>query len=182
MQQSMKFDVSSIKQVISALSSQIRGFNRVFSAGSWQIVINGKESIDMQELNMRSDKIHSVDIIPALCGSGGGFGKILIGAALIGAAFLTAGGSFAAVGAIGKSVIGMGVSMVAGGVLGLISPPPAAPNHEQQQVAKNASSLFDGPRNRAGVGLMIPIIYGQVRTGSLTVSSHYEVSHTVVAS
>ena len=119
-----------------------------------------------------------IRIAPVISGAGGNAGKILAGVALITAAVVfapTAGAGF--LGATGAGGLSAGVSvalgnlgaaLVLGGIAGIISPTPETPEMDSDP-RENFS--FSGVQNVARSGVVVPVIYGEVITGSITISA-----------
>ena len=131
-----------------------------------------------------------IKIIPVVGGAGGSFGKILMGAALIGGAFLftplstatffkAAGvkGSFAAAGALTKASVAIGGALVLGGVGDMLTPVPTISEMEQDP---KLSFNFSGIQNTSRAGVAVPVIYGEVLTGSVVVSAGIETAQVEV--
>lgn len=103
-------------------------------------------------------------LMPAFCGGGGGLVKVLVGAVLIIAAVAatvmdpTAGPLVAAL--IG-GVFGVGMSLVLGGILEMISPYP----NPKDQYYSPSGSVFTGIPNTAAMGTYIAIGYGRFAVG-----------------
>ena len=143
-------------------------------------------------------------LVPVVVGSGGsGVGKIIIGVAIvalslgIGAAF-SAGvalGGFIGIGTVATATAAIGASLILGGVSQLLSPQPLIPslsgagrlkpgentNASGPQGVSRATSgaqsyAFQGPANTVGVGNTVPLIYGEVLTGSQLLSSNVEIT------
>jgi predicted phage tail protein len=98
-------------------------------------------------------------------GKSGGFFKIVIGAVLIAAAFLTAGTSLAATTLFGSTTIGsamfsLGVSLVLGGLLELLSPAPQIDSLPSTQDPE-ASKYLASDQNTVKIGTRIPLLYGR---------------------
>ena len=142
-------------------------------------------------------------ITPVIAGSGRGFGKVLIGAALIGLAFATGGSSLAFTGAgftggatIGSFAIGamagnIGIALALGGVAEMLSPQPEGPlniigSSSQSGDRGPGSSVrgmddaqsyaYRGPVNTVGAGAIIPLVFGQCIVGSHTITASVEVT------
>ena len=123
-----------------------------------------------------------IHIIPVISGAGGDtFNTILLGAALIGASFffpgagLFAGGSAAAqaaaVASPGLALVGTGLSAIGAGLIlqgiGNILYPVEDPTFEDNpQISFN----FSGTQNTARAGTPVPIVYGEIFTGSVVIS------------
>jgi len=132
-----------------------------------------------------------IKIIPVVGGEGGrGIGKILLGAAIIGGAFLftpltvgsffspiVAPGSFAAAGGITKAAIGIGGALVLGGISDMLTPVPKISENEQDP---RLSFNFSGIQNTSRAGVAVPVIYGEVLTGSVVISAGIETAQVEV--
>ena len=122
----------------------------------------------------------SISFIPVVEGSGR-FGKILLGAALIGASFLPFGTSaglgvafskgFAKVGLLQKGLFGLGAALTLSGISDLLFPLPEIPEAEQTP----ESSAFTSPLNVSMPGIAIPLVYGTAITGSIVVNTSVEI-------
>ena len=123
-----------------------------------------------------------IRIVPVISGAGGNTGSILAGAALIGASFLFPGaglfGTTSVFGAnavaggvltgIGTALSAVGASLVLTGIAGIISPIPKTPEMDSDP-RENFS--FSGVQNTSRSGVVVPVIYGEVITGSITISA-----------
>lgn len=122
-----------------------------------------------------------IRIVPVISGAGGNVGKILAGAALITAAIVFAPLAGAAqagfMGAAGTGALSAGASIALGqigaylvltGVAGIISPTPKTPEMDSDP-RENFS--FSGVQNTSRAGVVVPVIYGEVITGSITISA-----------
>lgn len=135
-------------------------------------------------LNIK-DKIQTIDIVPYIVGSGGGFGKIFVGAALIVGAIALAVFTPFVLPAIAVGLAGLG--LVAAGTSQLLSkPPPSIPFTAQQvnpimgegEAGGPTSYLFNGPVNTVGEGGPVPIGYGELIVGGNNVFSSYDIYYT----
>ena len=123
-----------------------------------------------------------VNIVPVISGAGGNTGRILLGAALIGASFLFPGagmfgkysffGKEAVVGGtltkIGTAVSGIGAALVLNGVSNMLFPQPTP---KEQEEDPRISFAFSGITNTTRAGTSHPIIYGEISTGSVVISA-----------
>ena len=124
------------------------------------------------------DEIHypvaeEIKIVPVIAGAGGGTGKILLGAALIGIS-IASGGGFAALtgaGLKGLSAIGfnVGVGLALAGVSEILFPVPKPEKFENDQDPR-ISFDFGGTPNTSRAGTTHPICYGEIFTGSTVIS------------
>ena len=123
-----------------------------------------------------------VQVIPVVSGAGGGVGKVLAGAALIGIAIASSGAGFAlgskGVGFVSTAAAGsfsaaavagnIGIALVLGGVAQMISPQPPAPPEIDNDPRNNYG--FSGIQQTAREGSTIPVVYGETLVGSIIIS------------
>ena len=127
-----------------------------------------------------------IKIIPVVGGAGRGFGRFLLGAALIGVGIFSGGAGFGAGGGLGfgstSTAAGAGISWaaVAGnlgialaltGVAEMLTPIEKITAQEQDP---RLSFNFSGIQNTSRAGVAVPVIYGTTLTGSITVSANLE--------
>lgn len=157
---------------VRALSSMVPGFERFLmeskAKGLGYTVFVGRENIGEDGLHYPVGD-EEIRIAPVILGSGrGGFFQVVLGAVLIGAAFAF-GGPMASWGMLAKIGYGLGVSMVLGGVSQLLTKQPnGMPGVES--VDNGASYNFNGPVNVTAQGNPVPVLYGEMVVGSVTVS------------
>ena len=173
--------VNSVTQAVSFLIHNFPEVERFMSPKYYQVKV-GNYDIDESELAypIGQEDIH---FIPVISGAGRGFGKILLGAALIGAAFfmpvaaggqsLMAGikaGSLAKVGMLTKGMVYVGASLVLQGVSDLLFPLPE-PQKFSSEEDPQLSFNFSGVQNTSRAGTPVPIVYGEIITGSVVISA-----------
>ena len=168
-----------LSHAISFLVNNFEGIDRYMNPKYYQVKV-GNYDIDESELAypVGQEDIH---FIPAISGAGRGFGKILLGAALIGAAFLVPGGlslssgistgfGFAKAGALAKGLVYVGASLVLSGVSDLLFPLPE-PQKFSSEEDPQLSFSFSGVQNTSRAGTPVPIVYGEIFTGSVVISA-----------
>ena len=141
----------------------------------------GNFDIDKDEIHYPVGK-EDIHFVPAISGAGRGFGKILLGAALIGLAFVTAGTSvtaaggllssagFAKAGMLTKGLLYVGASLALQGVTDLLFPLPTDNGFDSEQDPQLSFS-FSGLQNTSRAGTPVPIVYGEILTGSVVISA-----------
>lgn len=166
-------EIRDAKEAIRALGCQLEGFVAAIQNGEWR-VIRGPEDTgqsldeDTLGLGLGDQPLH---IIPVAQGAkSGGVGKIIVGVAMVGAAFFTAGGSLAAMSALEVGVAAMGAGMVIAGASSMLAPTPETGSYESKNKDEQ-SFLFNGPVNVNKQGVAVPLIYGEVITGSVVISA-----------
>jgi predicted phage tail protein len=150
----------------------------------YRVIINDSDVAE-EELH---DPIGASDIniVPVITGSGGNFGKILLGAALIGSAFAFGGLTFtgglgkslAAAGGFTKAAFGIGSALVLSGVSDMLFPMPKFKEYENEEDPRISFS-FSGVQNTARAGTSIPLCYGEIVTGSVVISAGID-THQIV--
>ena len=118
-----------------------------------------------------------IHFVPVISGRGS-FGRILVGAALIGLSF-GVGGFFAApmtfaqgatIGLGAKLTFGIGAALVLGGVSELLFPMPDMNDFDAEEDPRLSFS-FSGIQNTSRAGTPVPIVYGEIFTGSVVISA-----------
>ena len=180
---SYEFMALSPKEVLSALSNQLDGF-RDYLRGAhengvfFKLVTADPEGIDYNECMMPCDTLVIAPVITGAGGSGMSIGKILLGAVLIGLAFVpgigtavltaaqVAAGTTAGFTAIGSVMFGIGSTLLFGGIAELLTPTPKQPKETEQ------SFLFDRAVDLTSQGFPIPLLYGRfLAVSPLVISS-----------
>ena len=111
-------------------------------------------------------------------GAGRGFGKIFLGAALIGLSFLSFGTSagmgvafskgLAKVGLIQKGLFGVGAALTLSGVSDILFPLPKFDDFDSEEDPRLSFS-FNGIQQTNRAGTPVPIVYGEIFTGSVVI-------------
>ena len=139
----------------------------------YQVLTDGT---DIGEEEIHYPVAEEIKIVPVIAGAGGGAGKLLAGAAIIGLSIAT-GGGFAAFaskgikGLTGLSAIGfkVGAGLALMGVSEMLFPVPKPEKFENDQDPR-ISFDFGGTSNTSRAGTTHPIVYGEIMTGSTVIS------------
>ena len=170
--------VDTVGKAVSFLVHNFPGIDAYMSPKYYQVKV-GNYDIDESELAypVGQEDIH---FIPAISGAGRGFGKILLGAALIAGAFLIPGlpggaATFSMKAGLGggflaKSMVYVGASLVLSGVSDLLFPLPE-PQKFSSEEDPQLSFSFSGVQNTSRAGTPVPIVYGEIFTGSVVISA-----------
>tara|TARA_R100001440_G_scaffold24372_1_gene39765 strand:+ start:2075 stop:2689 length:615 start_codon:yes stop_codon:yes gene_type:complete len=175
-----KVEVNSVGQAVSFLLNNFPKLEKYMSPKYYQVKV-GNYDIDKDEIHYPVGK-EDIHFVPAITGAGRGFGRILLGAALIGAAFfMPAGsglslmqgiklGSLANVGLLTKGMAYVGASLVFNGVSDLLFPLPQPQDFNSEEDPRLSFS-FSGLQNTSRAGTPVPIVYGEIVTGSVVISA-----------
>ena len=175
-------EVRNISQAVSFLIHNFPKLEAYMSPKYYQIKV-GNYAVGEKELDYPIGK-QDIHFIPVISGAGRGFGKILLGAALIGISLmLPGGGMFGTYGLGGTAAVkggfltgvgtftsAIGASLVLGGVSDMLFPLPEIPKFESSSDPKLSFS-FAGLQNTSRAGTPVPIVYGEVMTGSVVISA-----------
>ena len=141
---------------------------------------------DVSEEELHYPASNEVRIIPVISGAGGNTGRIILGVALIGIAIATGGTSLTfTAGGFGSTAAGfswaafagnVGMYLVFSGVANMLSPQPKNPDYEQDP---KLSYSFGGVQNTSRAGTPVPIVYGEIFTGSVIISAVIDTEQVV---
>jgi predicted phage tail protein len=174
---SYQFMALNPKEVLSALSNQIEGFSDYLRGAHengvfFKLVTADPEGIDYNECMMPCETLVIAPVITGAGGSGMSIGKILLGAVLIGLAFVpgigvaTTGALAGKFTAVGTALFGIGGALLFGGIAELLTPTPKKPKENEQ------SFLFDRAVDLTSQCFPIPLLYGKFLASSpLVISS-----------
>ena len=168
-----------LAHAVSFLINNFEGVEKYMSPKHYQVKV-GNYAVDESELShpIGQEDIH---FIPVIAGAGRGVGKILLGAALIGLVFMTGGASFTAAGGLefhatalggaflNKSIAYVGAYLVLSGVSEMLFPMPQSPDFESEENPRLSFS-FGGTQQTGRAGTPVPLVYGEIFTGSVVIS------------
>ena len=174
-----EIQVDSLAKAVSFLVNNFPQVEKYMNPQYYQVKV-GNYAINEEEIHhpIGQENIH---IVPVISGAGRGAGKILAGAALIAGAFFMpvtvpyaplsfslksgfAGGSLLA-----KSMVYLGSALVLSGVSDMLFPLPKPKEFKSEQDPQLSFS-FSGAQNTSRAGTPVPIVYGEIVTGSVVIS------------
>ncbi len=177
-----EFEVA-VNTTAQAVSFLINNFPQLEShmANKYYRVLCDKEDVDIDELHYPVGQ-SDIKFVPVISGAGGNLGKILLGGALIAMSFGVGGlftkplafGTesflgFAAAGSGAKAAFGIGAALVLSGVSGMLFPVPKMPEFSSEQDPRLSFS-FSGTQQTGRAGTPVPVVYGEIITGSVVIS------------
>ena len=187
-QKTFEAEVNNAAQAIRFLVVNFPQLEKHMADRYYKVAVDNWE-VEEKELHYPNGQ-EDIKIIPVVGGAGGNTGRILLGAALIGASFLFPGaGMFGTTSVFGSSTTGtlmsgigtlssaIGASLVLGGIANMLTPVPDIPEREQDP---RLSFNFSGIQNTSRAGVAVPVIYGQVLTGSVVISAGIETAQVEV--
>ena len=177
-----EFDVA-VNTTAQAVSFLINNFPHLesYMSNKYYQVLCDKNDVGIDELHFPIGQ-SDIKFVPVISGAGGNLGRILLGGALIAMSFgvgglftnpLTIGGKgffgFASAGMGAKAAFGIGAALVLTGVSGMLFPVPKLPEFSSEQDPRLSFS-FSGTQQTSRAGTPVPIVYGEIVTGSVVIS------------
>ena len=169
--------VSSVAQAVSFLIHNFPDLEAHMSPQYYQVKV-GNYDIDKDEIDYPVGR-EDIHFIPVIAGAGGGGRKLLLGALLIGGAILS-GGGFGALalfggkglelGVLGSFAMNLGIGLAISGVSEMLFPLPKPQDFSSEEDPRLSFS-FGGVQNTSRAGTPIPIVYGEIFTGSVVISA-----------
>jgi len=170
--------VETLSHAVSFLINNFAGIEEYMNPKYYQVKV-GNYSIDETEIHhpIGQEDIH---FVPVIQGAGRGLGKILLGGALIALSFGVGGifsapliqsgtFSFAAAGLGAKAAFGIGAGLLLSGVSDMLFPVPKLPDFNSEQDPR-ISFNFSGTQQTTRAGTPVPLVYGEIFTGSVVIS------------
>tara|TARA_A100001515_G_scaffold125164_1_gene109823 strand:- start:5237 stop:6205 length:969 start_codon:yes stop_codon:yes gene_type:complete len=161
-------DVKTMKDVYKYISCNYPDVEPHLAQNMYRITINNDVIKTKEDLLIKSQG--EIRMIPIVSGA-----WFWIAAALIGGGTAAAASSVAIIATLGSVLVSTGISMAISGVTNMLFP-PQQPNIGDTTAALSETDSrvnysFSGIQNVSRSGVCIPLIYGEVFTGSIVVSS-----------
>jgi len=179
--------VNTTAQAISFLVNNFPELESHMADKYYQVLLDKEEEVDIEELHFPVGK-SDIKFVPVISGSGG-IGKALFGGALIALSFGVGGlftaplsfgaGGFAAAGLGAKAAFGIGAGLVLSGVSDMLFPTPKMPQFSSEQDPRLSFS-FNGTQQTSRAGTPVPLVYGEIFTGSVVISSSIDTEQVQV--
>ena len=161
-----KADVSSAAEAVRFLLANFPHLEPELSQGHYRVSV-GALDLSEDELGHPTGQ-QEIKIVPVVAGAGT-VGRIIAGVVLVAAAFIIGQpwlGKFAF-----NLIVGVGTSLVIGGVGQLLSPVPTVPQGPNTEQDPRKSYSFSGVQNTSRQGVPVPVVYGETLVGSVVVSA-----------
>lgn len=165
-QRVFRAEVESVAEAVRFLVANFPHIESLMAHQSYRVRA-GKYVLGEENLHDPVGTEEVISITPVIAGRGA-VGRIIVGALLIAASFFIPGVALFGI-ALAPIVLGIGASLVLGGVAQLLTPTPATSLGEKDP--KMESYSFSGIQNTSRSGLPIPVIYGETVVGSITISA-----------
>ena len=180
-------EASTVGKAVSFLIHNFPELEKYMSPRYYQVKV-GDNDIGKEEIHypIGNEDIH---FVPVIQGAGSGSNKFLIGALLIGLAIVAPGAGlvglqFAGTGGAAASpfmasIGNIGLALALTGVSQMLTPTPE-PQQFNSEEDPQISFSFSGIQNTSRAGTPIPIVYGEIFTGSLVISAAIDTNEVFV--
>ena len=177
-------NVHSVQELMKAAEANRPGFRNYIQKDRKYIIRRGTEftkatQVGEEEVMMKfGDTDWHILPMPLGCGN---VARIIVGVVLMAVSWYAGGVLGWGYLGIAGTGMAMGVGLVMGGVVGLLTPAPKVQGYgDRESPDQRASYLFDGPTNRTAAGGPVPLVYGfDVFVGSTFLSGGLEVGDIV---
>lgn len=140
--------------------------------------------VSVGSYDLSADELHDpagrldIEIVPVIAGAGAA-ARIIAGVAIIALSFgigaiASAGvvlGGLAGIGTVGTVFVGIGATLLLGGVAQLLTPVPKVPQGADTQSDPRKTFNFSGLQNSSRAGTPVPLVFGKTLTGSVVISA-----------
>lgn len=170
-------DVASAAEAVRFLVTNFPQLEKHMADQHYRVSV-GKYDLTLDEMHDPTGQ-HEIKVVPVLAGAGA-TGRIIAGVALIALSFLLPGAQIGLFGlgqigltAFAAPVLGIGASLVLGGVAQLLTPTPKInqPGTPEDNNDPRKSYSFSGIQQTSRQGVPVPIVYGETLVGSVVISA-----------
>jgi len=172
----LEADVATAAEAVRMLVANFPGLEQHMSDQHYRVTV-GNYDLTLDEIHDPAGQ-QDIKIMPVIAGAGGA-AKIIAGIAIIALSFgigaiASAGvalGGLAGIGTIGTAFVGLGASLVLGGVAQLITPVTKTSQGSGSDNDPRKTYNFSGIQQTSRQGVPVPCVYGLTLVGSVTISA-----------
>jgi len=167
-------EVASAAEAVRFLLANFPQLEPELAKGHYRVSVGGYDLAE-NELHAPAGQ-QEIKIIPVVAGAGA-VGRIIGGVALLAAAIFIPGFAAWAGPTAFSLIVGVGASLVLGGVSQLLTPVPTMSSGSTADTSKDPrkSYSFSGIQNTSRQGLPVPICYGEILIGSVVISAGIDI-------
>lgn len=161
-------DVASAAEAVRFLVANFPQLEKHMADQHYRVSV-GSYDLTVDELHDPAGR-QEIRLVPVLTGAGAA-GRIVAGVALLAAAIFIPGfQAWAGPTAYGL-IVGVGSSLVLGGVAQLLTPAPRTQDGPDSEKDPRKSYSFSGIQQTSRQGVPVPIVYGETIVGSVVISA-----------
>jgi predicted phage tail protein len=163
-------DVASAAEAVRFLVANFPQLEKHMADQHYRVSV-GKYDLTLDELHDPAGQ-QEIKVVPVLTGAGA-TGRIIAGVALLAAAVFIPGFAAWAGPTAYSLIVGVGASLVLGGVAQLLTPTPKinTPGTPQDNSDPRKSYSFSGIQQTSRQGVPVPGVYGETIVGSVVISA-----------
>jgi predicted phage tail protein len=160
-------DVATAAEAVRMLAANFPGLEKHMADQHYRVTV-GTYDLTLDEIHDPAGQ-QDIKIVPVIAGAGGEVGRILAGVALIALAAFVPIAVFGI--ALNSAVLGIGASLVLGGVAQLLAPVPRVPQGPGSDNDPRKTFNFSGIQQTSRQGVPVPCVYGLTLVGSVVISA-----------
>ena len=176
------FHVTDLNEMIRAMCSQVKGFKTYLATahhdGIHFAFFADKTNVGLEGFDLTTS-VTDFTMRPIPRGAKhSGLTQVLIGAAVLTAAYFTGGAALAAVGlpeaaatGVTTALTGLGISMALGGVVQMLTPQASYTAGSSSSADNKPNYAFGSPVNTVAMGYPVPVLYGEREIGGAIISA-----------
>jgi predicted phage tail protein len=164
----LEAEVASAAEAVRFLLANFPQLERHMADQHYRVSV-GSYDLDEGELHDPAGQ-QQIKIVPVLQGAGA-VGRIIAGVALLAASFAIPGFAAWAGPTAYSLIIGVGASLVLGGVAQLLTPVPTMNSGKDSEKDPRKSYSFSGIQQTSRQGVPVPVVYGETLVGSVVISA-----------
>jgi len=172
----LEADVATAAEAVRMLAANFPGLEKHMADQHYRVTV-GSYDLTLDEIHDPAGQ-QDIMIVPVIAGAGA-VGRILAGIAIIALSFgigalASAGvtlGGIGGIGTIGTAFVGIGASLVLGGVAQLLAPVPTVPQGPSSDNDPRKTYNFSGIQQTSRQGVPVPCVYGLTLVGSVVISA-----------
>ena len=172
----LEADVATAAEAVRMLVANFPGLEKHMADQHYRVTV-GTYDLTLDEIHDPAGQ-QDIMIVPVMAGAGA-VGRILAGIAIVALSFgigalASAGvtlGGIGGIGTIGTAFVGIGASLILGGVAQLLSPVPKVPQGAGSDNDPRKTFNFSGIQQTSRQGVPVPCVYGLTLVGSVVISA-----------
>jgi predicted phage tail protein len=172
----LEADVATAAEAVRMLVANFPGLEQHMAEQYYRVTV-GTYDLGLDEIHDPAGQ-QDIKIMPVIAGAGAA-AKIIAGIAIIALSFgigaiASAGvtlGGLAGIGTVGTAFVGLGASLVLGGVAQLLTPVPKVPQGPDTADDPRKTYNFSGIQQTSRQGVPVPCVYGLTLVGSVVISA-----------
>ena len=162
----LEADVATAAEAVRMLAANFPGLEKHMADQHYRVTV-GSYDLTLDEIHDPAGQ-QDIMIVPVIAGAGA-VGRIIAGIALIALSVFVPIAAFGI--SLNSAILGIGASLVLGGVAQLLSPVPTIPQGAGSDNDPRKTFNFSGIQQTSRQGVPVPCVYGLTLVGSVVISA-----------